>query len=104
MRLTLPQHVMHAGGCSKKMDALAGLSLTSWWRLSIVAKSGFHRTGVGAMTGRFLGWLGCAAVVSCCIASWGQSTERDAARTDPRQFDATSFGERVILGPNWLFA
>ena len=27
-----------------------------------------------------------------------------AAAADPRNFDATQFGERVTLGPNWLFA
>jgi hypothetical protein len=27
-----------------------------------------------------------------------------AQSDDPRHFDATQFGERVVLGPNWLFA
>jgi hypothetical protein len=30
--------------------------------------------------------------------------ERNQAAADPRNFDATQYGERVTLGPDWLFA
>src|SRR6266702_14890 len=56
------------------------------------------------MAGRFLCGLCCSAMVACSIGSLAQSAGRDAAGTDPRNFDATEYGERVVLGPKWLFA
>ena len=39
-------------------------------------------------------------VVAVCATRSGAQAGAD----DPRSFDATQFGERVVLGPNWLFA
>jgi sigma-B regulation protein RsbU (phosphoserine phosphatase) len=56
------------------------------------------------MAGRLLRFLGCAAMVACAALSLAQSTVGDPGRAAPRHFDATEYGERVMVGPNWLFA
>jgi hypothetical protein len=43
-----------------------------------------------------------AAVCAQCAA--GQSPALNSADSNTRHVDATKFGERVALGPNWLFA
>jgi hypothetical protein len=40
----------------------------------------------------------------CVSAALAQTVAPAAAAADPRNFDATQFGERITLGPNWLFA
>src|ERR1700677_2384234 len=47
---------------------------------------------------RFFPALGLVAFVTIACAPMR------AASDDPRNVDATSFGERITLGPNWLFA
>jgi hypothetical protein len=37
------------------------------------------------------------------MVSLAQAAERDLPSAGPRHFDATAYGERVLLGPNWLF-
>src|ERR1035441_10874745 len=41
------------------------------------------------------------AICACSLLSGAQAS---ALGDDPRSFEATRFGERVVLGPNWLFA
>lgn len=56
------------------------------------------------MARRFLCFLSCSAILACALVSMAQSAQRDLPGTDPRHFDATEYGERIPLGPNWLFA
>jgi len=41
---------------------------------------------------------------ACAPFAAAQAPAQPPAQSDPRNFDATQFGERVPLGPNWLFA
>lgn len=56
------------------------------------------------MARRFLCYLGFSAIVACAFVSSAQTPATAAGYADPRHVDATQFGERVSLGPNWLFA
>jgi phosphoserine phosphatase RsbU/P len=61
------------------------------------------------MARRFLCCLGFSAMIACAAVSLAQSAAPDASKLDapsydPRHVDATQYGERVTLGPNWLFA
>jgi len=56
------------------------------------------------MARRFLCCLSWWALLACALVSSAQSSAGDVGRTDPRRFDATEYGQRVILGPDWLFA
>lgn len=56
------------------------------------------------MVGRFLGCLSFSAIVACASLSLAQSAAPHEPSIDPRHVDATQYGERVPLGPNWLFA
>ncbi|MGA9069023.1 MAG: SpoIIE family protein phosphatase [Terracidiphilus sp.] len=40
----------------------------------------------------------------CAASALAQGAAPDAGRADPRHVDATSFGDLVGLGPDWLFA
>jgi hypothetical protein len=40
----------------------------------------------------------------CAASALAQGAAPDAGRADPRNFDATQFGDYVTLGPDWLFA
>jgi hypothetical protein len=44
------------------------------------------------------------AAIACAPFAAAQSGAFASANPDPRNFDATGFGEPVNLGPNWLFA
>jgi hypothetical protein len=56
------------------------------------------------MARRFLFSLTFSAIVSCASVSLAQSVVTDAPTANPRHFDATAYGERIDLGPDWLFA
>jgi hypothetical protein len=56
------------------------------------------------MAGRFLCCLSFSAMIACASVSLAQSATPFASNNDPRHVDATQYGERVSLGPNWLFA
>jgi hypothetical protein len=43
-------------------------------------------------------WLAVLLAANCALAQPGPPA------SDPRHVDATSFGQRITLGPNWLFA
>lgn len=43
-------------------------------------------------------------VAAAAVTGWAQGSAIDPHMTDPRSFDASGYGERVTLGPNWLFA
>ena len=43
-------------------------------------------------------------LATCAMFAQAQASAQFPAATDPRNFDATSFGDYVDLGPNWLFA
>jgi Stage II sporulation protein E (SpoIIE) len=52
------------------------------------------------MQSRLISALGSLLLaVAACPAAWAQGST-----DDPRRVDATQFGERVALGPDWLFA
>src|SRR5579862_5212335 len=46
-------------------------------------------------------WLFVSLVQLCASAKFASA---QTVPSDPRNVDATSFGERITLGPNWLFA
>jgi hypothetical protein len=56
------------------------------------------------MARRFLSCLISSAILACALVSTAQSAQSGVPATDPRHFDATAYGERIMLGPNWLFA
>lgn len=56
------------------------------------------------MIGRFLCCLSFSAMIVCASLSLAQAAASNEPSNDPRHVDATQFGERVSLGPNWLFA
>lgn len=49
-------------------------------------------------------WIACG--VLWLLAGWGccAFAQRTASSADPRNFDASGYGSRVVLGPEWLFA
>lgn len=56
------------------------------------------------MVGGFRYCLSLCAMIAWASLSLAQSAAPNASRNDPRRVDATQFGERISLGPNWLFA
>lgn len=56
------------------------------------------------MAGRLLCCLSLSATFVCASLSLAQSTAPVARNSDPRNLDATLYGERVALGPDWLFS
>ena len=56
------------------------------------------------MSRRVFCCLSFLAVLACGLVSFAQSAVRDLPGTDPRHFDATEYGDRILLGPNWLFS
>ena len=56
------------------------------------------------MARRFLCCLSFSAMMACAIGSSAQAAATAGGNSAPRYFDATQFGQRNELGPNWLFA
>lgn len=56
------------------------------------------------MAGRFLYSLSLSAIIVSASLSLAQSTAPVTRNSDPRNLDATLYGERVTLGPDWLFS
>ncbi len=56
------------------------------------------------MVGRLLCCLSFSGLVACASLSLAQVAASHQSGNDPRHVDATQFGDRVTLGPNWLFA
>lgn len=56
------------------------------------------------MVARFRCCLTLFVMIACASLSLAQSAAPNASSNDPRRVDATQFGERISLGPNWLFA
>lgn len=56
------------------------------------------------MTRRLLCCLRLSGLIVCAMPSLAQVAASHQPGNDPRHVDATQFGERVTLGPNWLFA
>lgn len=49
-------------------------------------------------------WVPLCAAILCVAAAQAQSEGSDPRTSAPRVVDGAHFGERVTLGPNWLFA
>ena len=43
-------------------------------------------------------------LAGCALLALAQGTATGPSPANPRDFDATQFGDLVVLGPNWLFA